>query len=514
MAEDRRAKLRTPRNRLFGIPSHVLIPRPPAKGGQDMPRAMADETPSSSATPSEALPQSIDPAPVRLVRAARPVAINLGIDFGTSFTKVCFRDVGTEQSGIAVIGQGPASNALVPTLLAVGEDGELHIADEAPKGLKAIYVPYLKMRLAGEAIGSPLPTVAGHDLNDERCIRALASWFLAAILVRSQRWIEGSEADRLRHRSVVWSANVGVPVEHYDSNALAVFEEVLRVSWSWVSQDAVPTTVDAAVSAYAAEVRRPDRSVADFHAIPEISAAVQSFITSRESTPGIYVYFDIGGGTVDGVAFNYINSNGERSLNFYSGRVAPLGMAALPAKAGVATSDFEAAAKFDAAIAAVPNVEDLANEVRKLVGHVVATAKRKDGRDWRWASIQNETRYRKFIGQRDPSTMKPLIVFIGGGGAHSRWYADTISSTYSRFGHHNAGIPPYRLAEVPKPADLSMPQLDDRDFRRFAISYGLSIPFGEGPEVRLPSQFSDAERPRVWGPPGVVDYANSKDVYD
>ena len=106
--------------------------------------------------------------------------------------------------------------------------------------------------------------------------------------------------------------------------------------------------------------------------------------------------------------------------------------------------------------------------------------------------------------------MRPLIVFVGGGGAHSDWYTDTIDSTHSRFGHLNAGIPPYRLTEVPKPADLSMGQMKEREFRRFAISYGLSIPFGEGPEVRLPSQFSDAERPRVWEPPGVVDYATAR----
>ena len=453
-------------------------------------------------------------APARPAKTAPPVAINLGIDFGTSFTKVCFRDVGTEQSGIAIIGRGVANNALVPTLLAVDADGKLHVADEASEDLKAIYVPYLKMRLAGEAIGSSLPTVAGLDLNEEQCIRALAAWFLATIIVRSQRWIEGAEEDRLRNRSVVWSANVGVPVEHYDSNALAVFEEVLGVSWSWVRQDAVPATIDAAVESYAAEVGRPDRSIADFHAIPEISAAVQSFITSREATPGIYVYFDIGGGTVDGVAFNYVNDNGERSLNFYSGRVAPLGMAALRPAAEEAASDIEAAANFDAAIAVTANVEDLADKVRRLVGYVVFTAKKKDPRDWRWDSIQNETRHRRFIGQRDPSTMKPLIVFVGGGGAHSSWYAATITSTYIRFGHQHNNIPPYRLAEVPKPADLSMAELNEREFRRFAISYGLSIPFGEGPEVRLPSQFSDAERPRPRELLGVVDYANSKDVYD
>jgi hypothetical protein len=59
-----------------------------------------------------------------------------------------------------------------------------------------------------------------------------------------------------------------------------------------------------------------------------------------------------------------------------------------------------------------------------------------------------------------------------------------------------------------------MAGLGDRDFMRFAISYGLSIPFGEGPEVRLPSQFSAAPPLPVRQLPGGVDYADSKDVFD
>jgi hypothetical protein len=49
-------------------------------------------------------------------------------------------------------------------------------------------------------------------------------------------------------------------------------------------------------------------------------------------------------------------------------------------------------------------------------------------------------------------------------------------------------------------------------FIRFAISYGLSIPSGEGPDVGLPRQFVDAEKPRQWQPPGGVNYADSKDL--
>ena len=38
--------------------------------------------------------------------------------------------------------------------------------------------------------------------------------------------------------------------------------------------------------------------------------------------------------------------------------------------------------------------------------------------------------------------------------------------------------------------------------------------FGEGPDIGLPSEFSEAERPQVRQPANVVDYSDSKDVYD
>jgi hypothetical protein len=70
------------------------------------------------------------------------------------------------------------------------------------------------------------------------------------------------------------------------------------------------------------------------------------------------------------------------------------------------------------------------------------------------------------------------------------------------------------LETLPKPKDLAIHDHNDGEFIRFAISYGLSIPFGEGPEIKLPSQFSVAPPPPIWNPPGVVDYGDSKDVYD
>jgi hypothetical protein len=522
-----RDTLKALRDRLFGI--EAASPKPPSASTAQAPSKAAAPKARKAHTARSKEPANQPRAAVTLPsttagskaksKSDRPlpvVAINFGIDFGTSFTKVCFRDVGTEESGVVAFGAGRSAKHLLPTIVAIADNGALYTGDEAPKASNVSRIPYLKMRLAGGEFGDALPIVGGIDLNNPAAIRALASWFLARVLMRSQDWLAKHEKARLKNRRPVWSANVGVPVEHFDSDSLNVFREVLGVAWIWVKQDRMPTMLEALQPAYQAALPALEADIADFHAVPEIAAAVQSFVMSREAVPGIYVYFDIGGGTIDGVAFNFLNFSGERRINFYSGKVAPLGMSALANALGdnsggaiepallsklLANAGLAATAKFS-------------GDVQGLVANVIVTAKRKDGRNWQKDAIQGRSYERKYIGTLDPSRMQPLIVFLGGGGARAAWYRSAISSTYEDYKHHKAGIPPYKLIEVPMPADFTMSGLDDHEFLRFAISYGLSIPFGEGPEVGLPSQFSEAERPQLWRPPDLVDYADSKDVYD
>jgi len=449
--------------------------------------------------------------PIAQTRAQHPVAINLGIDFGTSFTKVCYRDVGTEQSGVVAAG---SSGPLVPSVIAISGRGRLYLGDAAKSLRTPIYVPYLKMRLAGVPIGHSLSAVDGVDLNAPESVKALASWFLASVIARSQTWIASNQGDRLKGRTVVWSANVGVPVEHYDSPVLKIFEEVLGVAWRWTREGLLPDTFRDALAGYAAAACRLDSEATDFHAVPEIAAAVQSFVMSREALEGIYVYFDIGGGTVDGVAFNYLNRRGDRRINFYAGKVAPLGVAAIASAIG-AGQEAANSGSFEHAMASCDPAKagDVTLKVRRLVGEVVMTAKFKDGRDWQVDAIQSSDYERRFVGQLSPSRMKPLVVFLGGGGSRSAWYTEAISSTYKAFQHDRAGIPPYRLLQVPVPKDFSMTAAGRNDFNRYVISYGLSVPFGEGAEIGLPSQFAIAEKPKPRQPRGIVDYADSKDAY-
>ena len=444
-----------------------------------------------------------------------PVAINLGIDFGTSFTKVCFRDVGTEETEVVTFGGVSTEEAMLPSIVNIEIDGKLSPGAE-PGRDGTTQLRYLKMGLADTVMPIQPPTWRGVDLNRMVVIKALSSWYLATVVSAAQTWIQENRGERLRGRTVQWSANVGVPVEYYDSPAIDTFREVLSTGWSWVMANDIPSDFETALVRYEEEAEVIRDQITDCHALPEIAAAVQSFIVSREAQPGIYVYFDIGGGTVDGVAFDYLNVQGERRVNFYSGKVEALGISAIASR--VVREDAEAVEASlifnDVTYELEKTIEPLRLDVQKLVANVIITAKKKDVRDWQRDAFQDRSQLTRRLARMDPSDMIPLHIFLGGAGAGSEWYQDTILSTHEDFKHLNAGIPPYELMEVPRPGDLNMNGLQGDGFRRLAIAYGLSVPFGEGPDTGLPSEFAPAKRPKARQPLGVVDYGDSKDVYD
>jgi hypothetical protein len=467
--------------------------------------------------------QSVGEQPVILQTTPAPLALNLGIDFGTSFTKVAFRDVGREETGIVTFDATSADEAMLTSVVNVSRTGDLSMGTPVGRDSASIKIRYLKMRLADVALpehaktmSDRIPELLDIDFNTKEGICALSSFFLATVIVRAQQWVLQHEAARAKGRTIQWSANIGVPVEYYDSPAISVFREVLAVAWAWAMANEIPARIDTLILRYHETHKSTNLEPSDCHAVAEIAAAVQSFVTSREARPGIYVYFDIGGGTLDGVAFRFVNRQGERQINFYSGKVAPLGVAAVKSRFLEPHADVGDALLINTELTSIQRklLQPVQTDIQRLVSNIVLTAKKKDGGDWKSDAIKNTPRLLKQIGQIKPENISPLPVFIGGGGAGSSWYQSVILSTHRDFHLWNAGIPPYMLAEVAIPSDVSMNGLKASGFGRFAVAYGLSVPYGEGPNIGLPSEFSEVKRRPARQSTHVVDYFNSKDVFD
>lgn len=421
--------------------------------------------------------------------------INLGVDFGTSFTKVCFRDIGQDRSEVVTFTNGQANldEALVPTQIAILADGTLRAGLTKAEWAaieQRIKIPikYIKMRLADLDITQEsarwrldrLP-----ELDRPETVENLCAYYLSCVITRAQSWIRCNKPDLVKNQKIEWSANVGVPVEYCDSPAIACFKKVLSLAWLLSNEPQTELFTLESLGQRLNQMRsRIADNLIDCHAIPEISAEVWSCLNSREFDDGFYTFFDVGCGTLDGVSFRYWRDQGEPKVDFYSASVKPLGVSAISQclASELNIPEYEvrrAILQSSNSDLTQLNSTQSRKQIQQLVGKVVMEGRQKHGI------------HRPVF--KDLVFEDGLCVLIGGGGSLINFYKITILGTHSAFQHKKAGIPSYDQKAIPTPKDFSMNGLSSQDFHRFAVAYGLSVPEGDCPEVRLPSEMDDAD---------------------
>ena len=458
------------------------------------------------------------------------IAINLGVDFGTRFTKICVR---SDEVGTAVVEFGGLGldGALTCSVVCMDENGVISVPSPGTVPSSKCAIAYLKMALADRAHLSfgedvPQPTVPTEEVS-----KALSAYFLSKSISRAKGWVSSAWNEHIGDRVVQWSGNVGLPVEHVDSDVLPKFQEAIAVAWRW-SEIGIPEgTIDDLVRAYEKCDARKELGQSYCQAGPEIASAVMGFAMSRTSAPGIYVYFDVGGGTVDGVTFNLLRPSGGVRINFYAGQVKSLGVDWIAddvcqrlSVEGSNSSDADkiksvlldgSSKEVEAAFGrCADQIESYSDQIALMAGGVIYQGKCKDGRNWREENIQVSSAQRTLRRYRNDEEVTPLKVFVGGGGSGSSFYQKSISNGYGRNTLRNYGIPPFDLIEVPFPKDLFMGSVSTSDYHRFLIAYGLSVPHGEGPDIGLPSQHSPVP-PRVpVRTTGMPNYSDHKGIFD
>ena len=100
------------------------------------------------------------------------------------------------------------------------------------------------------------------------------------------------------------------------------FANVFAVAWDWNSPIQGFSPLKDVVMSYKKLIKKVDlKNECRCNPVPEIKAAIDTFATSREARESIYVFIDIGGGTLDGAAFQLYRKNGVMTVNFLSGKV-------------------------------------------------------------------------------------------------------------------------------------------------------------------------------------------------
>ncbi len=430
------------------------------------------------------------------------ILINLGVDFGTRFTKVCAHSEGVGTIACDFSGQGIGA-ALSPSVVTIARDGSLGTPLPGQEFDHEEAIAYLKMAIAEPSqlyLGSNL---RGYVRDEVGLSEALSAYFCSDVIRRAKSWVQSTWDRNIGGRQILWSANIGIPVQYCDSPIVDTYERVFATAWHWSEQTPEKVIFGKVVDNYRQACDQVEIDKCDCFAYPEIAAAVMAFATSRSAEEGVYVYFDIGAGTLDGSVFALRRPEGMMEVNFFSGEVAGLGVEWLaPKLLRVRNQEYKKVFSLERARDIILSSQSdsltgdlapLSSEVKGMVGSVIGKGKRKDPSNWREEAAKKHRPSLTLRRSTSDVGMEPLPVFIGGGGVKSGFYQSAIREAYYSQKLQHFGIPPLDLREVPAPRNLDLLSISPQDYHRFLISLGLSVPFGQGPEFRLPSCFEDAE---------------------
>ena len=242
----------------------------------------------------------------------------IGLDFGTSATKVVIRDVYTKN--VFPVEFNPNAEGLERFLQASAvclDKGTYTLSGEGER------LEDLKLALLDCKAAFPVT-----EFN--RCCA-----FLALTIRKARGWFLEANESIYRHHELNWFINVGLAASSYqDDGKVQLFR---RLAWSaanlaadprfqQISEDALDQYRSRSMSVFSHPVVQavsemeflPD----DVGVIPEVAAQIQGFMTSARwdwKNRPIMMLVDVGAGTVDTALF-HVNPS-DKKLTFYSSRV-------------------------------------------------------------------------------------------------------------------------------------------------------------------------------------------------
>ena len=278
-----------------------------------------------------------------------PYFVQIGFDFGTSYSKCICRDVMIDKAWVHLPAksQGQEFPFLIPSSLVLKKGAISHVGDcrfhYSENGLYHLKHALVKIALGewGDPVLAPYRG-DGLSMNEQKLselVEACAVFFLAGAFGVVREEVRQRLPDFGKLPDDYMAVNLAVPVadaERLEVNAL--FQKILCEAWSLSDQLAghPPISLSELASLRKNNGNGINTSSIDACFIyPEVSANVQGFVRSRVSSPGIYLFSDTGAGTVDQSVFIFMRKNEDKSehLTYLHGGVFPLGSSQIEYKA-------------------------------------------------------------------------------------------------------------------------------------------------------------------------------------
>lgn len=317
---------------------------PPIGGTEPSPR----DTPKSPAK-EQARPPVKKPAGTGQGRSMEHLIV-VGLDFGTAYTKCVVRDALVRDPGKAYpvpFELAGGWSYLVPSVV-VRQQTDFASAFDGPLDDANERIDYLKMRLVSEL--DQRRAAAWRDGESAGDMQVLVGWFIAQVLARVGQEIHRRWPDFGSHRSDECFINICVPIAYADGSRVdQCLLDALCAARNAVGPAGAQAPTVEQIRINLSDEASLRRARAHCYTYPETSANLQSYLKSRARRPGLYLFADVGAGTVDLSFFQLLEDTGKDApLLYYHAAVLDAGSSRLELKAkevdpGLLLSDLIAA---------------------------------------------------------------------------------------------------------------------------------------------------------------------------
>lgn len=301
-----------------------------------LPRSPKIEVSSPGVEKAPILPTP-EPTATRTRNGGTP--INIGLDFGTSSTKICVRKAlglaGNPPSYPIALGKDARGNAayLCPSTVSI-KSGKLYFGFEAESMRSQADATLTHLKVCTACTGTacrqaksrgcaplnkkPIFRICGQQIRPRDLVIAYLAWILDETRKKVPQSLYESPDFRI-------TCNLGIPIDWIDADfeLNSTYEYIAGIAWKLKGHIRQGISVDT-VKSYIAQIEKikgADAQASSIQICPETTAAVISYANSPKPNLGLYGLVDIGAWTTD-ISFFKISHNavtaGVKNLAFYS----------------------------------------------------------------------------------------------------------------------------------------------------------------------------------------------------
>jgi len=444
----------------------------------------------------------------------QPYFIQIGFDFGTSYSKCICRDVVTEKAWVhlPLHGDGQEYPFLMSSVIR-NKEGMFTCVDNPgchypENGLYHLKQAMVKtaMKQWDDPVLTPYKASIGTTAPDKihDFVESSAVFYLARSLGEVRAQIQKRMKDFGNVPEDYMAVNLAVPVADAEQPEVnAFYNKVLVEAWGLADELADTDTIsmhDLSLLREKSSVKEDRFTEEACFIYPEVSANVQGFVRSRVSSPGMYLFSDTGASTVDQSVFIFARNDNTEHLTYLIGRVLPLG-----------SSNIEQQAAEFGGVVNNQTLEEWRVKKERLVNAPELT----QARGWIAVKLASGTQATLAYAKQKlyvPDDLNNMRLIFGGGGHCDNPYRTAVMKPFS--GQSNClfrkDVTP-DIVGLPTPKDLELDEQQRRWMKRLSVAYGLSFEKNELVGFTYPKNVSIPSQEELWRPRKNIPDAPTKD---